>query len=798
MDDQYLRVLEFPKILEQLSSHTSFSAGQELAEGLRPTTSLTEARTGQQETSEARTFLSTTPATLGGARDVRPLLDRASRRAMLLPGDLLDIRQTLVAGRRLRRSLVHAVGQFPRLSEIASRIEECTHVAAAIGRSFNEKGDVLDEASPRLGEIRRELRVSHERLLDRLNRLVAAPDYAAYLQESLVTQRQGRYVIPLKAEFRGRIPGLVHDQSASGATIFIEPLATVELNNRWRELQLQEEQEIDRILLALTDLVAQEAPYIQQTVETLAELDLAFAKARYAEAITGVEPQLVPFRQRKKARSEVQHPGSVIELREARHPLLDPETVVPIDVHLDDDYFVLVITGPNTGGKTVSLKTVGLLAAMAQAGLAIPTDEGSRLTVFGGIYADIGDEQSIEQSLSTFSSHMGRIIQVLRRADSHSLVLLDELGAGTDPVEGSALARALLSHLVRKQITTLATTHYSELKTYAHKTSGVQNACVEFDLKTLTPTFELTIGLPGRSNAFAIAQRLGLDQTVIGEAQKMVSPQTLETEGLLADIKQTQKEALTARQAALEDRDEAEVLRRELAGRLADIERARREVLQQARDEASREIEEVRRELARLRRRQSRPSAVRTVDKEEIREAEGRLAELAEELEPIRIKPVATPAIHPQPGDQVWVAALRTSGEIAFVDGEEAEVQVGSFRVRVPVEELEVREGSVDVGHRPPMPHVQLHRVQEGSPPAELNCRGLTVEETIDQLGRYLDRAFLAGLPQVRIIHGKGTGALRRAVREELARHPLVSSFRPGAPHEGGEGATVAELAQTG
>ncbi|MBC7224378.1 MAG: endonuclease MutS2, partial [Anaerolineae bacterium] len=538
MDDAYLEVLEFPKILAQLARHTSFAAGRELALRLRPTSSLTEARVRQEETREAREFLRTSPLSLAGARDVRPLLDRAARRAVLLPGELLDVRQTLVVAGGLRRSLVRASGQFPRLAEVASRIEECAHVVAAIGGAISEKGEVVDTATPRLAEIRRDLRAAHERLLERLQRMVASPEVAPFLQEPLVTQRHGRYVIPLKAEFKGRVPGLVHDQSASGATLFIEPLATVEWNNRWRELQLQEEQEVHRILLNLTDLVAQERPFILQTVEALAELDLIFAKARYAEALRAVEPHLVPFRPRGKGREAIPHPGSVLELWQARHPLLDPETVVPIDVYLEDDFFVLVLTGPNTGGKTVTLKTVGLLAAMAQAGMAIPAAEGSRLTVFHGIYADIGDEQSIEQSLSTFSSHMGRIIRILQEADSRSLVLLDELGAGTDPVEGSALARAILSHLVQRRITTLATTHYSELKVYAHKTPGVQNASVEFDPETLAPTYEVTIGLPGRSNAFAIARRLGLDPAIIQEAQGMVSPDVLETEGLLADIKE--------------------------------------------------------------------------------------------------------------------------------------------------------------------------------------------------------------------------------------------------------------------
>ncbi|NLE75261.1 MAG: endonuclease MutS2 [Chloroflexi bacterium] len=799
MDDRHLDTLEFPKILARLARHTSFPAGRELAEGLRPTPYLSEARARQEETSEARQLLATSGGSLGGARDVRPLLGRAHRMSVLLPGELLDIRQTLLAGRTLRRQLTQGRGAAPRLAEIASRIEECAHVAAAITQAINEKGEVLDSASPRLGGIRRELESAHQRLLDRLNRLVASSEYGTYLQEPIVTQRQGRYVIPLRAEFKGRIPGLIHDQSASGATMFIEPLATVELNNRWRELQLEEEQEIHRILLELTDLVAQESRFIEQTVEALAELDLVFARARYAEELRAVEPNLVAPRRPAQREAGPQHPGSLIELWQARHPLLDAETVVPIDVHLDEDYFVLVVTGPNTGGKTVSLKTVGLLVAMAQAGLAIPAAEGSRLSVFEGLYADIGDEQSIEQSLSTFSSHMSRIIEILRQADERSLVLLDELGAGTDPVEGSALARAILTHLVGRGVTTFATTHYSELKLFAHKTPGVQNASVEFDLESLSPTYELTIGLPGRSNAFAIAQRLGLSREIIEEARALVAPETLEAETLLAEIKQTQRETQAAYEETRQRRSAAETLQEELSRRLADTERARREILREARDQAAAELQMVRRELARLRRRPWRaPAEEPSLNGEEMAAAEERLEELAQELTPLPARGAA-PLLAPKPGDQVWVTGLCTYGELLTLNDEEAEVRVGSFRVRVPLLELEAQgaEPAAAPPTPPAAPRGHVYRVAAEGAPLELDCRGLTVDETIDQIGRYLDRAFLEGLPQVRIIHGKGTGALRRAVREELARHPLVSSFRPGGRHEGGEGVTVAELAQT-
>jgi len=813
VDERYLQTLEFPKILERLSRHTAFSAGRNLALALKPSPDLEEAQRHQRETSEARKLLEVkTDLSLGGVRDVRPLLKSAGLRAILLPTELLDIRTTLISGRTLKRTITRLAAQFPLLAAEASGIEECAHVVAEIGRCINDRGEVVDTASQALARIRREIREAHEHLLDKLNRIVASPANASFLQELLVTQRGGRYVIPLKADFKGRIPGVVHDQSASGATLFIEPLTTVELNNRWRELQLEEEREVQRILADLSALVADEGAFIECTVQVLAELDLAFAKARYADEIQGVEPQLVPFKgsvgdlrpsgaKRQKAASSVQHPGSTIQLQKARHPLLDPSTVVPIDVHLDDSYFILVITGPNTGGKTVSLKTVGLLGLMAQAGLHIPAEEGSALSVFSGIYADIGDEQSIEQNLSTFSSHTTNIINILGKANSHSLILLDELGAGTDPSEGSALARAILSRLLRQRITTLVATHYPELKAYAHATPGVENASVEFDLETLTPTYELSIGLPGRSNAFAIASRLGLAAGIVEEARGLISPKVLETEALLAEIKQAREDTLAARQAVEEAQREAQALEEELRARLDRIEEERKEILNAAREEARQELAALKGEIRKIKANLT-PSSIlhppsstgEIPEQQPLAQAVERLAELERSVAPLE------PAVRPLPkiseplsvGDVVWVEGLRANGEVIELDGGEAEVRVGRFRVKARLEELEKRA----VGDKPPPARegVPILDVQHPSPGIELNLRGLRVEEAIPRLEKYLNDAYLAGLPSVRIIHGKGTGALRRAVREQLEGHPLVASYRPGDHHEGGDGVTVAEL----
>ena len=534
MNAKALRALELHKVLEQLAQHCSFSAGAQLAREQMPTGDFDEAGLWQRETVEARTLLEQREVTVGGARDVRDPALLATRGILCEPATLLDIRQTLRSATTLRRSIGRMRAQYPLLGEIINEAQECPELQAAITTALTENGDVRDHASPRLAILRRDLKLAHERLISRLERIVAAGAHRPFLQEALVTTRGGRYVIPLKAGFKGRIPGIVHDSSASGATLFIEPLATVELNNTWRELQLDEEKEIRRILAALSAQVGERAEDIVRTVDALAQLDLVLARARYAEQLGACEPIFVPFRPGDDG------PGSVMRVQGARHPLLgDP--VVPIDLVLDGDTWVLVITGPNTGGKTVSLKTAGLLALMAQCGLQLPAED-ARLSVFSGIHADIGDEQSIEQSLSTFSAHMTNTIAILQAADARSLVLLDEVGAGTDPAEGSALARALLTHLRDRGVTTIVTTHHPELKIFGVETPGVRNASVEFDPQTLRPTYRLVIGLPGRSNALAIAGRLGLDTGIIEAARHMVATEELVADDLLDEIQRTREE----------------------------------------------------------------------------------------------------------------------------------------------------------------------------------------------------------------------------------------------------------------
>ncbi|MBU0705344.1 MAG: endonuclease MutS2 [Chloroflexi bacterium] len=784
MDAKHLTTLEFPKVLARLATYASFSAGEELVRALLPETSPREISWRLKTTSEARALLDIKPETsLGGAHDIRPQVRAAQRGATLPPPELLDVRDTLVAARNLHRTLTRLESQFPRLAHLANGIQLCPDIITEINRCLDERGNVRDNASLELARIRRETRIAHERIQEKLGRIIGSARNAPFLQEQIITQREGRYVIPLKSDFKGRIKGVVHDVSASGATTFIEPLSVVELNNTWRELQLAEQQEVTRILAQLSNLAAKHAAEIEQTVESLAELDMAFAKAKYADAINGAAPELV---------SNKQADQPTIRLISARHPLLDPQEVVPIDVLLEDDTRVLVITGPNTGGKTVSLKTVGLLTLMAQAGLHLPVEPGSALSPFEAVYADIGDEQSIEQSLSTFSSHLTNIVSFLDRADSRSLVLLDELGAGTDPAEGAALAYALLERFRLSGTTTFVATHYPELKSYAQLTPGVRNGCVEFDSETLSPTYKLTIGLPGRSNAFAIARRLGLPEEIVEAARQKVSLDDLRTEDMMTDIHRLRIQEAQARDEAHATRAEAESLARDLRERLGAIEQERQDILEQAREEAAQELEAIQAEARSLRRRlQAAAAPVESVTEVEkaVKALETQLAE-PEELE---LFPVPDLNLRPiRPGDTVWVRPLNTQGCVIEMDGDEATVQVGPARTRVSLTALELLAATPV--SQPEEPAIRVSAAT--SPGVRLDLRGCTVEEALQRLDRHLDGAMRSGLPWVHIIHGKGTGALRQAVRGFLSDHPLTSGYESGGDREGGAGVTVAKLVQ--
>ena len=531
MDSKTLNVLEYPKILERLAGFCDFSASMELARALEPTSSHELAIARLAETTEARKLLSMQSTGIGGAHDICAHADLASRGGVLDSHALLDIKSTLISCRELKKAFEKRTDEYPRLTQIVLGLPETHGLVDSISRILSDRGEILDSASPKLGDIRRNLRVGQDRLMSRLQKYVTDSKTVSMLQEPIVTQRDGRYVIPLRAEFKGKIKSIIHDQSSSGATLFVEPLPVVEANNQIRELQLAERDEERRILAEVSKQVGEHVTELKYGVENLAVLDLAFAKAKYAEELHASEPmlnQLLAVSNQRLAKAENQKLSaksqSLIRLLNARHPLLDPNNVVPIDIDPAPGTQAIVITGPNTGGKTVSLKTVGLLVAMAQSGLHIPAQSGSELPCFHSVWADIGDEQSIEQSLSTFSGHITNIIRILKKIDSRSLVIFDELGSGTDPQEGAAIARAILSHLLESGAMTLVATHYPELKTFAHGTDGVVNASLEFDIKTLRPTYKLTLGLPGRSNALLIAQKLGLPQSIIDDARAEINP----------------------------------------------------------------------------------------------------------------------------------------------------------------------------------------------------------------------------------------------------------------------------------
>jgi DNA mismatch repair protein MutS2 len=798
MDAKSLETLELPLILEKLASRAAFSASKELARSLRPSGDMAEVQRRQRETTESRLLLDVNPGlTIGGAHDVRPQVKAATRSAVLDPVDLLDIKATMISARNLKRLLESSKEQVPLLAEKADQMEVVHGLVDAITKTLDERGSVLDNASPALATIRSELHITQERLNSKLQKLLADPDVVHMLQEPIITQRDGRFVLPLRSEFKGRIKSVIHDRSASGATIFVEPLTVVDQNNQVRELELAEREEIRRILAELSIFVGQHAQEIDRAVEILAHLDLAFARARYAEDLDAHEPILRPW----ESRVDERHPGSTLNLIAARHPLLDPDQVVPIDLKLEEDTYALVITGPNTGGKTVALKTTGLLANMAQCGMHLPVESGSELSIFEGVYADIGDEQSIEQSLSTFSAHISNIIRILGRAKPRSLILLDELGAGTDPQEGAALARALLSEFLQIPCTTLVATHYPELKTFAHVTAGVRNASVEFDLESLKPTYRLTIGLPGRSNALAIAERLGLEKTIVERARTMISPEELQADGLLDEIYRQREATRQVLSEAENARLKVEELEEELAGRLRDIETERRQILEETRDGVEAELELLRDEITKLRRRLVAASQPLDV----LKEIQSEVDELEEEFEETFLpEPFHQDSEQRafQLGDRVRVRTIDTVGVITSLSQNDAEIQIGQLRVKAGLEELSFLDT--------PSPSQQekvgryLHQARRSkdrdrhlvkSPPLELDLRGFVVDDALVELEQRLDAAFLAGLPLIRVIHGKGTGRLRQAIRQALKDNPYVASFEPGHPGEGGDGVTVVRVA---
>jgi DNA mismatch repair protein MutS2 len=784
VDARSQALLEFPLVRERLAAGTSFPPSRRLAEALEPSPDPVVVARRLDETDQARSLLEDRPGVgIGSAHDIGPAVERAARGGRLDPEQFLEIAETLDATARLVTSL--ADERRPLLRELGRELHAVPALRSSLARSFDPVGELLDTASPRLGGLRAAVRVAYDRLRRRLDALVGA-ELGNALQEPIVTLRNGRYVVPVKAEARNRVKGIVHDASGSGQTLFVEPLVAVELGNAWREAQVAEAEEIARILDELSALVAVNAPALRETLEALARFDLWAAKATLAAEMDA-------------NRAETADRPEVI-LLSARHPGLTGR-VVPIDIRLGDGYTALVVTGPNTGGKTVTLRTLGLLSLMHLAGLHVPAAVGSRLPVWRDVFADIGDEQSIAQSLSTFSGHLRRITTIVAEAGPGTLVLLDELGAGTDPTEGSALAQALLDHFIRAGAVVAATTHYAELKAYAHTTPAARNAAVEFDLDTLSPTYRLTIGLPGGSQAFAIADRLGLPPSIVEDARSRLSEAQRSFEATLASIKATEGETSEALERARDAESRAAEALRVAEEERRRARREREEAVRSARGEADRVVADLRDELALTRQSLERE----TVTTATIDAAVARAESVAARLPEVEPAPVPRPA---EPRSwQVGERARSRSGwqgRIAAIDkdGRRATLEAGGMRVVVDLPDLEPlvpapgdgspRGDGSDDGGRGDASALRLERAR--SVASSLDLRGARVEEALDALGRYLDDASLAGLGSVTIVHGLGTGALRDAVRAAAAAHPLVRSARAGERGEGGDGATIVEL----
>ena len=792
MDKKSLNILEFPKILDQLAQLTAFSASRTLARALRPTNDLDLAQDRLARTSEACRLLSEyADISVGGARDVRPQAELAARGGVLSPEELLTIKATLVSGRNLFRFFEKLPLEIPHLIAICTNLAPPEGLIEAISQVLSDKGEVKDSASQNLGDIRINLKHANERITHTLTRMINDPSTARMLQEAIITKRSDRYVIPIKSEYRSRMKCVVQDQSSSGVTLFVEPLPVVDLNNDRIALTAQEKEEVHRILAELSRRIGEWVREIQEIVRTLASLDLSLACAKYALELNAVEPILVPFPENK---SEI--PDPIIKFLNARHPLLDPKTVVPTDIVLEKGTHALVITGPNTGGKTISLKTAGLLVIMAHCGLHIPAQSGSQTCVFKDVFADIGDEQSIEQSLSTFSGHVTNIVRILKKAGRDTLVLLDELGAGTDPQEGSALARAILTFLMRRQTPALIATHYPELKAFAHGADGVLNASVEFDAQSLRPTYRLLIGIPGRSNALAIAKRLGISDEIIQDARGMIDPDNLQADDLLNEIHRQLE-------AARKDHTQAEALRIEVAtqkedlqARLAGIEEERMQLLENTRREAGKEAEKLYAEIDALRK-QTTGTQVSAQAKKDLRKKVDTLKEKIEE--PIE-KQYLQDVNERRPlriGDRVHVRRLDTDGIVSSIAEDEVEVQIGKMHVKVDLREIERSKNKTSIKDELVE---NKERSDTGkdifypSPGTELHLRGLRAEDALLKLDNYLDSAHAAELPFVRIVHGKGTGALRQAVREALGNARLVDRWEIAMDNEGGEGVTIVFL----
>ena len=793
--EKSIRTLELPAVLEMLSARAVSEAAREKSRRIAPAVERQDVLRLLDETDAAKERLGLYGSpSFSGVKDVSEPLARADRGGMLNTRELLNIAGLLTAARRVAEYDAERKGEATAIDRFFSALHTNRYLEDRIHGAILDEETIADTASAELTDIRRKMRIAASKGRQILQKIISSPSYAKVLQEALITQRDGRFVVPVKAECKGSLPGLVHDISSSGATLFVEPMGVVQANNELKELEAREEKEIERILRELSAQCADAMEYILLDYDMLVHLDMIFARAQLSYSMNASRPEVV----RKGA----------ISLKRARHPLLDQAKAVPVTVELGGDYDTLVITGPNTGGKTVTLKTLGLLCLMAQCGLHIPADSGSTVRVFDRILADVGDEQSIEQSLSTFSAHMSNTVEILRQADEDSLILFDELGAGTDPVEGAALAIAIIQHARSKGALIAATTHYAELKTFAMTTAGVENASCEFDVQTLRPTYRLLVGIPGKSNAFAISRRLGLDESVIADAKAQMDSESLRFEDVLAQLEEkrqrlekAQTEANRLWQQREEDARKARVFREQMEkakenARAKGEAEARRIVR-----EAQQKTEEIFAQLEELRKQQARAANFQQVNdakaaiRHDLKEAEAVLHSRDEEPEaPAPSRPIAA-------GDLVELAGVKTAATVLNVNGDgsmllqagkmKMTVKAGQVRLLESAEEIEKRKKQAAAATRKNVsPQIQL----AARAASELDIRGMETLEAESVVENYIDAAVMAKLGTVTIIHGKGTGALRKAVHEMLKRNRAVKSFRLGRYGEGEAGVTVVEL----
>ena len=786
--EKSLITLELPAVLEMLAAEAVGDTAKEQARALTPSTEPAEVRRRQEETTAAKTMMVVRGSpSFSGVKDVRPSLARADLGGALNTRELLDIARVLQCARLVRGYIADdTVGKTP-IDHLFYALHANKFLEEKISTSISGEDEIADGASPELANIRRQMRAAAARARDSLQKIISSPSYAKALQEPIITMRQDRYVVPVKAEHKGAIPGLVHDISASGATLFIEPMAAVKANTELRELAAKEKLEIDRILAELSADCAEHRDDISADFEILVRLDLIFAKAKLSYKLN--------------CQSAAGEPGGIV-LRRARHPLLDQAKAVPISLELGDSFDTLVITGPNTGGKTVSIKTIGLLAAMNQCGLHIPADDGSNLPVFSHILADIGDEQSIEQNLSTFSAHMSNIVNIIEECDDRSLILFDELGAGTDPTEGAALAVAIIEYCRRQGAVIAATTHYAELKVYATNEPGVQNASCEFDVETLRPTYHLLVGIPGKSNAFANSQRLGLGEDIIADARNRVSTESASFEATIEKLEQTRlllerdrNEAAVKLREAQENAKKAAFLKAELEVRLdkADL-KSRREaerIIQEARSTA----EEVFRELDEMRKRANEQEEAQQIN--EARSQLRRKLNLSEEALKKDLEPAAPEQTSSRPvkvGDTVQIKSMGMKATVLSISPDRVlSLRAGIMNVTAKEDEVLLLEGEKAPGPKS-VAKSSAAQLRSMSIEPQIDLRGMESVEAVLAAERYIDSAVMSRLKTVTIIHGKGTGALRAAVQQMLKRNKSVKSFRLGRFGEGEAGVTVVEL----